>query len=150
MTFSIRRANEIDLPTIADFNAAMAYETEGLVLDRKRLEGGIGAALNDSRKGWYYLAEAQGEAIAQTLITLEWSDWRNGWWWWIQSVYVIPSWRRKGVFRAIYEQIAKEAKEDGAVGLRLYVEKENTGAQKTYIDLGMKTSHYQFYEAAFE
>ncbi|RJP25719.1 MAG: GNAT family N-acetyltransferase [Candidatus Omnitrophota bacterium] len=146
----IRHADPADWPVIVEFNAAMAMETERLKLDRGCLSTGVRATLSDRAKGWYYLAVDDDVVVGQTMITLEWSDWRNGYWWWIQSVYVLPDWRRKGVFRALYETIAEEAKQAGnAVGLRLYVDRENHKAQETYVKLGMSASYYQFYEKAF-
>jgi ribosomal protein S18 acetylase RimI-like enzyme len=150
MTISLREATASDAAVIAAFNAAMAKETEGITLDPKRLAAGVRAVLDDRSKGFYLVAESDGEVIAQTLITYEWSDWRNGAFWWIQSVYVKPEFRGQGVFTRIYEHVAGLAKERGTVcGLRLYVEHENERAQRTYERLGMRRTVYHMYEADF-
>ena len=145
----IRDAEPTDLATIVRFNAAMALETEGLELDESRLVPGVQALLTDRNKGRYFIAEEDDTIVGQTMITLEWSDWRNGFWWWIQSVYILPEWRRKGVFRALYEHVSTEAQKAGnAVGLRLYVDSDNTTAHETYKSLGMEASRYLFFETA--
>lgn len=143
MNFPIRRATPDDVPTLVAFNAALAVESEGKVLDRAVLEAGIRAALADPAKGFYVIAERDGEAIGQTGVTFEWSDWRNGWYWWIQSVYVREDARRGGVFSAIYKHLESEAAADPQViGLRLYVENENHRAKATYAKLGMTDENY--------
>lgn len=143
----IRDATPDDLTVITDYNAAMAWETESIRLDRKRLEAGVDAVLKDPAKGRYFLAEIDGEVIAQAMLTYEWSDWRNRIWWWFQSVYVHPDHRRKGVFRVLYDRIHAQAEADpGVAGLRLYVERENETAQKTYVNLGMTESCYRMFE----
>jgi GNAT superfamily N-acetyltransferase len=125
----------------------MAQETEGLELNIDRLQRGVKALFNDPFKGVYYVAEINGEIVGQLMITYEWSDWRNATFWWIQSVYVHPEFRKQGIFRFLYQHIEALAKQRGDVcGLRLYVEKENERAQKTYESLGMKSSHYQMME----
>ena len=150
MTIDLREATASDAEVIAAFNAAMARETEGIALDRDRLAAGVRAVLDDRSKGFYLVAESQGEVVAQTLITYEWSDWRNGVFWWIQSVYVKPDFRGQGVFTRIYEHVAGLARESGNVcGLRLYVEHENERAQRTYERLGMRRTVYHMYEADF-
>ena len=150
MTIDLREATASDAEVIAAFNAAMARETEGIALDRDRLAAGVRAVLDDRSKGFYLVAESQGEVVAQTLITYEWSDWRNGVFWWIQSVYVKPDFRGRGVFTRIYEHVAGHARESGNVcGLRLYVEHENERAQRTYERLGMRRTVYHMYEADF-
>jgi GNAT superfamily N-acetyltransferase len=143
MNFPIRRATPDDVPTLVAFNAALAVESEGKVLDRAVLEAGVRAALADPAKGFYVIAERDGEAIGQTGVTFEWSDWRNGWYWWIQSVYVREDARRGGVFSAIYKHLEAEAAADPQViGLRLYVENENHRAKATYAKLGMTDENY--------
>lgn len=127
----------------------MARETEGLSLDRVRLARGIEALLGDPAKGSYLVAEAGGRIVGQLMVTLEWSDWRNGWFWWIQSVRVEPSWRRRGVYRALHSECERLARQEGACGLRLYVDRSNGGAQATYAALGMSRSHYDLYETDF-
>jgi ribosomal protein S18 acetylase RimI-like enzyme len=138
----LREARAADAQTIADFNAAMAWETEHLRLDPATVLAGVKAALADAGKAIYFLAEMGGRMGAQLMVTHEWSDWRNGDIWWIQSVYVHPDFRRRGLFRKLYTHVAERAKAAGAVGLRLYVEKENANAQRTYASLGMTETHY--------
>jgi ribosomal protein S18 acetylase RimI-like enzyme len=150
MGLVIRLANLSDLETIAAYNTALADETEGLKLDSERLRQGIRVVLADSSKGFYTVAERDGRIIGQMMITFEWSDWRNGVFWWIQSVYVHPAFRRQGIFRRLYDHVLNQAKSAGPVcGLRLYVEKENRRAQQTYTDLGMQKTSYEVYEVDF-
>lgn len=150
MTVIVRSATPHDAARIAEFNALMAKETENLDLDLPRLRAGVDAVLRDPTKGIYYLAEADGIVVGQTLITYEWSDWRNGLFWWIQSVYVHNDYRGRGVFKTLFEHIRTLAKQDTSVcGLRLYVEKHNTRAQQTYERLGMKKTHYEMFEIDF-
>ena len=146
---TIRNATIADAETIARYSAALAFETEELKLDGERLLAGVKALLNDPLKGRYFIAEVDGETAGQTSVTYEWSDWRNGMWWWIQSVYVDAEHRRKGVYRALHDHIYNQAKEAGAFGLRLYVEKENRRAQNAYVTLGMTECHYRMYEMPF-
>jgi GNAT superfamily N-acetyltransferase len=146
----IRTAVRADIDFLVDSNAAMALETEHKQLDRAVLRRGVAAVFEAPQRGFYQIAERAGVAVGCLLITYEWSDWRNGDWWWIQSVYVIASARRSGVFRALYADIEQRARETpGVVGLRLYVERENHTAQNTYAALGMKDSGYQLLETAF-
>jgi GNAT superfamily N-acetyltransferase len=150
MNISLRRATPGDANTIADFNAAMAQETEGLELDRDRLRRGVEALLADETKGYYYLAEIDGRVAGQLMITFEWSDWRNATYWWIQSVYVHPDFRQQGVFSSLYRHIESLALTHGTVcGIRLYVERQNLRAQKAYEALGMHHSHYTMMEVGF-
>ena len=148
MNIKIRNAKEQDLATIVKFNAAMAFETEGKKLELDILTEGVRTCFENPQKGFYFVAEADnGEIIGQTLITTEWSDWRNRDFWWIQSVYVREDWRRKGVFKSLYDHVVSLAQnEPGVYGIRLYVEKENAIAQKTYQNLGMSLTSYLFYE----
>ena len=145
----IRPATPDDLDALVAWNAAMAAETEDKPLDRAVLTAGVRAVLDAPRRGFYLVAERDGEAVGSLLVTYEWSDWRNGDFFWIQSVYVVPSARRTGVFRALYAAVEQRAREAGAVGLRLYVEHENTRAQQTYEGLGMQRCHYHMYEIEF-
>lgn len=150
MTINLREATANDAGVITKFNAAMAEETEEITLDQDRLASGVRAVLDDRSKGFYLVAESRGEVIGQTLITYEWSDWRNGVFWWIQSVYVKPEFRGQGIFTQIYEYVAGLARDSGNVcGLRLYVEHENERAQRTYERLGMRRTVYHMYEADF-
>jgi GNAT superfamily N-acetyltransferase len=144
---SIRNANPSDIAFIADSNAAMAWETEQKQLERSVLEGGVGAVFDMPTRGFYLIAERDGRAVGCLLVTYEWSDWRNGDWWWLQSVYVVPDARRGGVFRAMHAEVARRADQAAnVVGLRLYVESENRRAQATYLSLGMHEAHYRLFE----
>jgi GNAT superfamily N-acetyltransferase len=143
----IRDARPEDWPTIAEFNAALAWETEGKRLSRPVLDAGVQRALADTNKGRYFIAEGAGHVVGQTLVTYEWSDWRDGWLWWIQSVYVTPAARGQGVYRRLHGHIRDQALRSGQVrGLRLYVENANTRAQTTYQALGMVDSGYRLFE----
>src|SRR4051812_46718597 len=142
MSITIRSAREDDVATLVEFNAAMALETEHLTLDPQILSRGVRAGLADPAKARYFVAEIDDRIVGQLMLTLEWSDWRDGEIWWIQSVYVHPDFRRRGVFKALYRLAQRLARERGAVGLRLYVEKHNVAAQSTYASLGMRMSEY--------
>ena len=144
---NIRQAGTDDGEIIARFNAAMALESEGVSLNRVILRAGVDAALADETKAFYLLAEAGGEPVGQLMVTTEWSDWRNGWIWWIQSVYVKPEARRQGVYRRLYQRLTEMASaRDDIRGMRLYVMRENWAAKRTYEALGMSHSHYDLYE----
>lgn len=147
MPLQIRAATLADLPDLAAWNAAMAWETEHKRLDPAALQRGVAGVFDEPRRGFYLVAEHDGAAIGCLLVTYEWSDWRDGDFWWIQSVYVIPEARRVGAFRALYAEVERRAATAGAVGLRLYVETENRRAQTTYEGLGMQRCHYFMYEA---
>jgi ribosomal protein S18 acetylase RimI-like enzyme len=150
MNIIVRPATPADATSIANFNSAMAKETENIELDRNRLQKGIEAILSDSTKGLYFVAENDQRIVGQLMITYEWSDWRNADFWWIQSVYVHPDYRKQGVFRSLFEHVKLFAQKRGTVcGLRLYVEKKNNLAQKSYEVIGMKHSHYQMMEEDF-
>ena len=149
-TIDIRRATPTDFAFIVESNIAMAQETEGLSLDEARVQAGVGAVLADSALGFYLIAEIDGSPAGQLMVTYEWSDWRNGLWWWIQSVYVRPEHRRRGVYTALHRHVADEAQAaGGACGIRLYVEQENTTAQQVYQSLDMYRTRYQMYEVEF-
>jgi GNAT superfamily N-acetyltransferase len=145
-TVTTRHAERRDIAVIAEWNAAMAWETEQKRLDIHLLTRGVTAVFDDSRRGFYMIAEHDGRSAGCLLVTYEWSDWRNGDFWWIQSVYVAQEARRSGVFRALHTAVAQRAADAGAVGLRLYVETENKRAQDTYQKLGMDQCHYLMYE----
>ncbi|HET7931739.1 MAG TPA: GNAT family N-acetyltransferase [Rhodanobacteraceae bacterium] len=145
----VRTAERADIPFLVDGNAAMALETEHKQLDRDVLARGVAAVFDDPRRGFYLIAEHAGEAAGCLLMTREWSDWRNGDWWWFQSVYVTPALRRHGVFRALYADVEQRARAAGAVGLRLYVERENLHAQQTYSSLGMEEEPYRMLRRGF-
>lgn len=144
---SVRVASKADIGTIVSFNKRMAFETENITLSEDRLTKGVAAVFEDKTKGFYIVAECDGYVVGQAMITYEWSDWRNSLFWWIQSVYVLPGYRRAGVFRAIFMQIKSMAEnESKTCGLRLYVEKNNAVAKQTYENLGMRESHYDLFE----
>ncbi len=135
---------------LRDCNIAMAMESEQKLLAAGVLTRGIVAVFDHPERGFYIVAERGSKRVGSLLITHEWSDWRNGGWWWIQSVYVMPDARRGGVFTAMYRDIdARARKSVGVIGLRLYVEKENTRAQATYAALGMEPAHYSLYQREF-
>ncbi|HET6582356.1 MAG TPA: GNAT family N-acetyltransferase, partial [Nannocystaceae bacterium] len=132
------------------FNAALARETEGKALDRDRLTAGVAALLADEAKGRYFVATRDGVVVGALCITYEWSDWRNGVFWWIQSVYVPASARRQGVYSALYRHVDALARASaGVCGLRLYVDHDNERAQAVYAALGMRASHYRCFEVDF-
>ena len=144
MPLTVRRAVPSDAAVIVEFNQRLAEESEGKRLDPARITAGVAAALADpGRKGPYFLAESGGAAVGQMLVTYEWSDWRNGWFWWVQSVYVRADARGRGAFRTLYEHVRQRARAAGdVIGLRLYVEKDNRAAQATYRRLGMEMLHF--------
>jgi len=143
----IRPATTADFATILASNKAMADETEDKPLEPATAEAGVRNALGDSNRALYFIAEVDRVVAGQTMITPEWSDWRNGFFWWIQSVYVKPEYRRHGVFRALYEHIANLAKQRPDVcGLRLYVHRHNETAIETYRNLGMSQTDYLLFE----
>jgi ribosomal protein S18 acetylase RimI-like enzyme len=143
----IRGATLADAEVIAAYNAAMALETEHKRLDLAVLRAGVEGAIRQAEAAKYHLAEVDGRVVGQLMVTFEWSDWRNGMFWWIQSVYVHPEFRSRGIFAALYRHVERLAKGAGACGLRLYVERENVGAQAAYRRLGMTDSGYLVYEA---
>jgi ribosomal protein S18 acetylase RimI-like enzyme len=147
MPVTIRRATWTDLPVIVDFNVLLARESEGKELDPAVVTDGVKAAMADPTKGPYYLAVDGDTVLGQTQITFEWSDWRNGWAWWIQGVYVRPEARRRGVFSALYDHIEREARRAGnVIALRLYVDQDNPSARETYRQLGMGPTNYLLLE----
>ncbi len=144
---TIRLGRVKDIEVIIDFQLRMAKETEGLVLDRDRLSRGVKAVFDDKSKGTYYIAEEAGRAVGIILTIPEWSDWRDGTVLWIHSLYVVPEARNKGVCTKLYEYLRQRVEDsDELMGLRLYVDKNNTGAQKVYESLGMNKDHYVMYE----
>jgi ribosomal protein S18 acetylase RimI-like enzyme len=147
MPLVIRQATPADAPVVVEFNRRLAKESENKDLALGPLAAGVAAGLADPRKALYFLAEENGAVLGQIMITTEWSDWRNGWFWWIQSVYVKPEARRRGVFRALFEHVHRTALQDSEViGLRLYVDRENLSAQQTYSRLGMQPTSYLVFE----
>ncbi len=150
MTITVRQARPGDAPFIAAGNCAMAMETEHRALQPALVTAGVEAVLADPDKGRYWVAELDGRVAGQLLITYEWSDWRNGRLWWIQSVFVDEGCRRSGVFRSLYRHVEALAREDPACcGLRLYVEQSNHRAQQTYRALGMSLTDYAVMELDF-
>ena len=146
----IRRATSADAKFIAESNIAMAFETEGMALQEHVVGPGVSAVFDDPSLGFYVIAEIEGQPAGQLMVTFEWSDWRNSLWWWIQSVYVRPEFRRRGVYSALHRRVADEAQAAGGVcGLRLYVEQENTVAQQVYRSLDMYPTRYHMYEVEF-
>lgn len=143
----VRQATSADAPPLIEFNRAMARETEGKELLPEVIGAGVRALLANPAAGFYVVAESEGRVVGALLITKEWSDWRNGTFWWIQSVYVRPELRRQGVYKSLYRHVqSMAAKDPGVCGFRLYVERENTRAQATYLSLGMKETHYRVFE----
>lgn len=149
----VRDARREDAAAIVSFQRAMARETEGKDLDEGLVTRGVTGVFDaeDGReRGWYLVAEAGGEVIASLMVTYEWSDWRAGWFWWIQSVFVVAPARGRGVYRALYEEVLRRARaQDDVAGVRLYVEVENERAQAVYERLGMRRAHYHLYEVDF-
>ncbi len=146
---AIRTATDADVPTLAAFNVAMARETEDKALDPDTVRAGVQALLDDPTRGFYLVAERDGEVVGSLMITTEWSDWRNGDFWWVQSVYVRPEARRQGVYSALYAQVKARAAEKThppVCGIRLYVERTNTAARQAYRALGMVETGYRLYE----
>jgi GNAT superfamily N-acetyltransferase len=142
-----REAAQDDVPAIIEFQLAMARETEELELDRATLTKGVHALFADPKLGRYYVAEDDGRVVGSLMITYEWSDWRNGMVWWIQSVYVVPDYRRRGVYAGLYAYVKKIVEPDPAIrGIRLYVDNRNATAQQVYARLGMEGEHYRVFE----
>ncbi|MBZ4678679.1 MULTISPECIES: GNAT family N-acetyltransferase [Shewanella] len=143
----LRKGTPIDTEALVAFNQAMAQETEGLALDSDTLSRGVSTLLENPAKGFYLVAEIDGEIAGSLMVTYEWSDWRAADYFWIQSVYIKPEHRRKGIYRALYQEVkALAERQGGAASFRLYVEQENSRAQQTYQSLGMSQSHYLMYE----
>jgi ribosomal protein S18 acetylase RimI-like enzyme len=143
----VRLATPQDAPVLVEFNAAMALETEQKELLLEVVGAGVHSLLGNPAAGFYVVAEKDGHVTGALMITKEWSDWRNGTFWWIQSVYVRPEMRRQGVYKRLYRHVQELAANDPAVcGFRLYVERENARAQATYNALGMKKTGYLLFE----
>ncbi len=147
----IRIGGEKDTNTLARFNIAMAWETEQKKLSPDVVAKGVRTLLNDPRHGFYVVAEINREVVGSLMVTYEWSDWRDASFWWIQSVYIKPEFRKQGVFRRLYEFVKEKALHDMNVcGLRLYAEQDNIAAQITYERIGMSQIPYKLYEESFE
>lgn len=143
---SIRPAKMADAATLVEFNRLLARETERLELNQSTVARGVENLLRDPTRGFYLLAEGNDSVVGSLMVTFEWSDWRDANFWWIQSVYVRKDFRRRGVYRKLYGHICDLARKSNACGIRLYVEKENFAAQRTYAQLGMNESHYKIFE----
>ena len=144
---NIRIAETADAAALVEFNQAMALETEGKRLDADVLGAGVNAVFGDEKKGFYIVAEdATGTIVGGLMVTFEWSDWRSAWFWWIQSVYILPEFRGRGIYGALYDFVKNEAAAKNVCGFRLYVEKENVRAQNVYEKAGMESSYYLMYE----
>jgi len=143
---TVRKARQEEAEVIIEFQQKMAWETERITLSTDTVTKGVNAVFSDHGLGQYWIAEYKNQIVASLLITNEWSDWRNANVWWFQSVYVLPSHRRTGIFRSMYIHIKNEAEKLGVAGLRLYVETNNSRAQNTYEALGMKCEHYTMFE----
>ena len=146
INFVVSRGEVCDIDTIVQFQAEMAMESEGCVLDKEKVTKGVTAAMLDDSKGIYWVAKYEGRTIGSLMITREWSDWNNEWYWWIQSVYVTPAYRKQGVYKAMYQKVKDAAKENNVSQIRLYADKTNLSAQKAYQSLGMHKSHYLMFE----
>jgi GNAT superfamily N-acetyltransferase len=151
MDVRIRKATDEDVADLVAFNAAMAQETEAKQLCGDTLDAGVRSLVRDAQKGFYLVADIEGQTVGALMVTFEWSDWRDGLFWWLQSVYVRPEYRRQGVFRALYKQLELMARNQSDVcGLRLYVEKGNGVAQATYTMMGMNETGYLVYGVEFK
>ena len=146
INFAVSRGEVCDIDTIVQFQADMAMESEGCVLNKEKVTKGVTAAMLDDSKGIYWVAKYEGRTIGSLMITREWSDWNNEWYWWIQSVYVTPEYRKQGVYKAMYQKVKDAAKENNVSQIRLYADKTNLSAQKAYQSLGMHKSHYLMFE----
>ena len=147
----IRIAEDRDIATLAKFNMALAWETEQKKLDSTVVTRGLQTLFKHPQYGFYTVAEVAGQVVGCIMITYEWSDWRCGLFWWIQSVYIDSRFRRQGVFRKLYEFLKERAShEPNVCGFRLYVEHSNLAGQSTYVGIGMEEVSYKFYEESFE
>ena len=143
----IRQALSQDAAELAEFNINMAHETGGIKLKPEVIAAGVKTLIKNPQMGFYLLVELDNGIEASLMVTTEWSDWRNAMFWWIQGVYVRPAYRRQGLYRELYERVKELAEQDPSVcGFRLYVERENTVAQKAYQSLGMRETEYKLFE----
>jgi ribosomal protein S18 acetylase RimI-like enzyme len=144
---NIRIATAADAASLVEFNQAMAFETEGMALDSATLSKGVSAVFSDPQKGFYVVAEVDDTIAGGLMVTYEWSDWRNGWFWWIQSVYILPEYRGRTIYSQLYDFVkAKAVEQENVCGFRLYVENENEHAQAVYKKLGMNQTYYLMFE----
>lgn len=146
INFVVSRGEVCDIDSIVQFQADMAMESEGCVLNKEKVTKGVTAAMLDDSKGIYWVAKTDERTIGSLMITREWSDWNNEWYWWIQSVYVTPEYRKQGVYKAMYQKVKDAAKENNVSQIRLYADRTNHSAQKAYQSLGMHESHYLMFE----
>ena len=146
LEYEITVGNKSDIAAIVQFQVDMALESEDTVLDSDKVLRGVTAAMNDSEKGTYLVARNEGETVASLMITREWSDWNAEWYWWVQSVYVKPAHRGRGLFRAMYSKVKELAAQSGVSQVRLYVERTNLSARQVYERVGMQECHYLMYE----
>lgn len=144
--YLIEKGNSADIEAIAHFQVEMAMESEGTSLSLERVTRGVTMAMDDEAKGQYIVARYEGKVVGSLMLTREWSDWNCQWYWWIQSVYVEPRHRGKGVYRAMYERVKQMARNENVSQVRLYVDKTNNTAQHAYQHLGMTETHYLMYE----
>ncbi len=150
MDMNIRPASLSDIESIVSFNVSMALETEKKHLNEEIASSGVRRLMMQAQYGFYIIAEVDNKPAGQQMITYEWTDWRDGLFWWIQSVYVKPEYRGKGIYKALYDYILRESKKDPDVkGVRLYVDKSNHSAKAVYEKLGMSKAHYDMYEIDF-
>lgn len=146
----VRAATVDDLSLLVEGNLGLARETEGRDLERTRLERGVAAALADPARARYFVVDDDdGRPLGSLMVTPEWSDWRDAWFWWIQSVYVVPRARGRGVYDVLHAHVLELARREGACGLRLYVERSNTRAQRVYERVGMERAAYAMFEVDF-
>ncbi|WP_019529363.1 GNAT family N-acetyltransferase [Dasania marina] len=146
-TLAIRPATLNDAQALADFNSAMAMETEHMTLAPEVILAGVRNLITNPHRGFYLVAEVEDKVVASLMVTTEWSDWRNGEFWWVQSVYVQAAWRRQGLYTRLYNKVKQLAQQQGDVcGFRLYVEQDNHIAQQTYKQVGMAETHYKLFE----
>lgn len=142
----VAKAKVDDIMTIAQFQIEMAMESEGYILNPQKITQGVTAVMNDANKGTYLIAKVDDVAIGSLMLTREWSDWNNSWYWWVQSVYVMPQYRGQGIYKAMYAQVKAMARKEQVSQVRLYVDKGNIRAQEVYKRLGMDECHYLMYE----
>lgn len=147
---NIRYAQEKDMESICMNNIQMALETECVTLSQEVVSAAVKELINDETKGFYLIVEDEGKVIGQLMITFEWSDWRNATMWWIQSVYIVPAFRKKGVFTLLYEEVKRRAMVHNVSILRLYVHSENTSAIQVYHMKGMTKTSYLVFEEKLE
>lgn len=146
MNIDIKKASIEHIETIANFQVRMALETENLSLDRERVGVGVEKFFKEPARGFYLVAVAENKMVGCVLVQREWSDWRNRDVWWLHSVYVLPAFRKKGIFKRFFAHIERLATASGIAAVRLYVEKTNKTAQQVYKNLGMTNQHYELFE----